>query len=296
MDPIPFRQSGIPELRDSDPKGKSAEREMSFVEHLEELRWHLVRSMLAIGVFAVAAFAAKRLVFDYLIFAPKHPDFLSYRALCSASLQMNLGERLCIVPPEFTIANFSMMGEFMAHIQVSLILGLCCAFPFVLYEFWKFIRPGLYDKEISTTRGLVGWCSLLFAMGISFGYFIIVPFSINFLVPYSISDQVSDYIQLSDYIGFITMIVLAAGIMFELPVIIYFLASLGVISASFLRTYRRHAILIILALSAIITPPDALSQMLIAIPVMFLYEVGIWITVRIENRAAKAEDALQGGK
>lgn len=257
---------------------------MSFLEHLEELRWHILRSFAAIVVGSIAAFSAKTWLFDYLIFAPKHPDFLSYRMLCRAGTALGLGDRVCITPPEFTIANFSMMGEFTAHIQTALIAGFLIAFPYVLWEFWRFVRPGLHEKEIRTTHGVVAYCSLLFATGVSFGYFIIVPFSINFLVPYSISAQVTDYIQLSDYIGFLTMTVVASGILFELPILVYFLASLGIISSAFMKAYRRHAVIVILILSAVITPPDALSQILIALPVMLLYELGVGIARRIERR------------
>ncbi|MBI1192538.1 MAG: twin-arginine translocase subunit TatC [Bacteroidetes bacterium] len=262
---------------------------MSFIEHLEELRWHIMRAVLVILGFTILVFVAKSFVFDTVIFGPKNTEFLSYRALCWLSYQIGLGESMCIVPPDFAIANFSMMGEFMAHMQISLIIGFVISFPYILWEFWRFIRPGLYEKEIRTTQGLVGYCSMLFLLGISFGYFIIVPFSINFLVPYSISDQVADYIQLSDYISFMAMTVLAAGIMFELPMIIYFLAKLGIVSAAFLRSYRRHAIIIILVVSAVITPPDALSQILIFLPVQFLYEIGIVIASRIEKKRLKED-------
>lgn len=262
--------------------------EMSFIDHLEELRWHIIRAGLVVLVFMIAAFLCKRLVFDYLIFAPKHPDFLSYRALCAAAEALSLGARFCLTPPEFEIANLRMLGEFLAHLRVSFVLGLVLAFPYMLYEAWRFIRPGLYQKEIRTTRGIVAWCSLLFAAGVSFGYFIIIPFSINFLVPYSISEAVSDYIQLDDYIGFITMIVLAAGVMFELPVVIYFLAKLGIVGPEFLKAHRRHAVVLILLASAIITPPDVTSQILIGLPVMLLYEVGIVIARRV-SRQREAE-------
>lgn len=265
---------------------KARNKEMSFVDHLEELRWHLIRGGAAVLVFATAAFLSKRLVFDYLIFAPKHPDFLSYQVLCSISNQFKLGSALCLTPPEFTIQNLQMMGEFMAHIRVSIVLGIVAAFPYILWESWRFISPGLYEKEVRTTRGIVAACSFLFLLGISFGYFIIIPFSINFLVPYSISDAVVDYIQLGDYISFITMIVLAAGIMFELPIIMYFLARLGVVTAAFLRSHRRHALVVILFISAVITPPDIMSQVLIGLPVMLLYEIGIRITDRVEKRLA----------
>ena len=267
---------------------------MSFIDHLEELRWHILRSVAAVCVFTGLAFGFKKIVFDSIIFGPKNPDFLSYRVLCSAASQLGLSDRMCIVPPDFVIANFSMMGEFTAHIQMSFIVGFLLGFPYLLWEFWRFVSPGLHDKEIQTTRGIVAYCSLLFALGVSFGYFIIVPFSINFLIPYSISDQVTDYIQLSDYIGFLSMTVLAAGIMFELPIVVYFLSKLGIVSASFLRSYRRHAVVIILVLAAVITTPDALSQILIAMPVLLLYEIGIWIATRIERKRAAEDKARYG--
>ncbi len=291
--PLPFLPVKKTEADRQDRPTKPG-REMSFIDHLEELRWHILRSLIVMTVFTVVAFTAKTFVFDTLIFGPKHPDFLTYRALCSLSWLLNLDDKFCIIPPQFTIANFSMLGEFMAHMQIAMILGFLVSFPYILWEFWRFIRPGLYEKEIRTTQGLVGYCSLLFAVGVSFGYFVMVPFSINFLVPYSISAEVADYIQLSDYISFLAMTVLTAGIMFELPMVIYFLARLGIISAAFLRNYRRHAIIIILLVAGVITPPDVLSQIMIAMPVLVLYEIGIAIAARIEKKRLAEEHARYG--
>jgi sec-independent protein translocase protein TatC len=266
-------------------------KEMSFIEHLDEFRSHLIRSVIALLVCTIVVFLNKKILFDHIIFGPKDADFLSYQFMCWLSAQFQLGEALCLVPPEFTIANFRMLGEFLAHLQVSFVAGLVLAFPFIMWELWKFIAPGLYETEIKATRGVVAACSTLFLIGVGFGYFIIIPFSISFLVPYSISADVSDYIQLGDYIGFVTMICLAAGIMFELPLVIFFLAKLGIVGPAFLRSHRKHAIIVILLASAIITPPDVTSQILIGMPVMLLYEVGIRIAARIEKRQKEQEEA-----
>ncbi len=246
---------------------------MSFFEHLEELRWHILRVVLAIFVFTVVVFLAKDIVFEKIIFGPKHDDFITYRVLCNLSEALNLGESLCLVPGEFEIINLEVIGEFFAHLKVSFLLGLILAFPYLLWEVWRFVKPGLFDKEIKTTRGIVFYCSILFLIGIAFGYFIITPFSLAFLVNYSIGASVADKIQLANYINYVGLLALATGLIFELPIVIYFLAKLGLITPEFMRKYRKHAMVLILALSAIITPPDVTSQILISFPVYFLYEV-----------------------
>jgi sec-independent protein translocase protein TatC len=285
-------QPPLPPTADSgDGHGPEHDGEMSFIEHLEELRWHLFRSVSAIAIAATAAFLAKRVVFDYLIFSPKSENFPTYRFLCWLSESLTLGQRLCLQPQPFEIINLEVTGQFLTHIKVSMVLGLIVAFPVVLWEIWRFIKPGLYDKEARSTRGFVIITSLLFFIGVSFGYFGIIPFSINFLVGYSVSGTVVDTINLGSYIGYLTMIVLACGLIFELPVIVYFLARIGLIGPEFMKTYRKHAFVIILITSAIITPPDVTSQLLIAGPVYLLYELSIRIAARVEKRLKEKDEA-----
>ncbi len=256
-------------------------KEMSFIDHLEELRWHLIRSIVAILVFAILAFVMKGFIFDGLIFGPKKESFFTYNAFCKLSELLQLGDRLCIVPTPFTLQSLSPPDQFLMHIKVALMIGFIIAFPYFLWEMWKFIKPGLYENEIKHTRGLVFWGSLLFFLGVSFGYIILAPFSINFFANYSISPEVTNQFSIASYISVITTVVMAAGIMFELPMIVYLLSKIGIVSPDMMRTYRKHAFVIILVIAAIITPADVWTQVLVTIPVYFLYELSVIISARV---------------
>jgi len=253
---------------------------MSFLEHLEELRWHLIRSFLAIVVIAILAFIFRDIVFDHIILAPKMPEFFTNRHFCSFSKLVNV-PALCINSKPFQIININMAGQFTTHIMVSLIAGIIVAFPYIFFEFWSFLKPALYKNEKRHTSGAVFFSSLLFLLGILFGYYIITPLSVNFLGTYKVSEQVLNQINLVSYISTVASITLASGIIFELPVLVYFLTKIGLLSPEFLKRYRKHSIIVILALSAIITPPDIFSQILVCIPLLLLYEVGIMISRRI---------------
>lgn len=254
--------------------------EMTFLEHLEVLRWHLVRSFLAIFVFAVVAFIFSDFIFNKVILAPKMPEFFTNRLFCQLGQLINT-DVLCINSKPFQIINIKMAGQFSTHIRVSLFGGLIAAFPYVFFEIWRFISPALYEKERSHSRGAVFFTSLLFVMGVMFGYFIIVPLSVHFLGSYNVSEQVLNQINLGSFIGTVTSITLAAGIIFELPVVVFFLTKAGLVTPAFLKKYRRHSLVLILALSAIITPPDVFSQVLVAVPLLILYEISIRISRRI---------------
>lgn len=258
--------------------------EMSFLEHLEALRWHILRSLVAIISVGVVVFLAKDFVFDEIIFAPKRLDFLSYRALCWLSNSLQLGSALCIDAIQFSVVNLDMAGQFVTHIKVSFILGLVVAFPYVFWEFWRFIQPALYEEELQHARGLVWVCSFLFTTGVLFGYYIITPFSVNFLGSYRVSEEVASNINLGSYINVIAMISLAAGIIFELPVAAYLLSKIGLLTPEFMRQYRKHAFIITLVVSAVITPPDVTSQIIISIPILILYEISIRISARVNRK------------
>jgi len=262
------------------------EQEMSFLEHLEELRWTLVRSAIAILVVASVAFVCKEFVFDFLLLAPKNADFWTYRMFCELSKLLDMGESLCVDDLEFALQNISMSGQFTTHIVVSAVAGFIGAFPFVTYQFWSFLRPGLKDEERKATRGVVFYTTILFLMGVLFGYYLITPLSVRFLGTYRVSDLVQNQISLNSYITTVTTVTLAAGVLFLLPVFIYFLTKAGIVSSEFLRKYRKHALVIVLLLSAIITPPDITSQLLVTGPVFLLYEVGIKIAKRVEKKSA----------
>lgn len=257
--------------------------EMSFLEHLEELRWHLIRATLAVFALAIVAFVYHNFIFDNIILAPKDPGFFTNRMLCRLGDLVNIA-KLCINSKPLEIININMAGQFTTHIVVSLLAGLIVAFPYVFWEFWRFMRPALYDKERKYARGAVLYSSLLFLLGILFGYYIIAPLSVNFLGSYSVSEEVINRINLRSYISTVTTVTLAGGLTFELPVVVYFLTKVGLITPDFLRRYRKHAVVIILILAAIITPPDVFSQVLVFIPLIILYEVSIWISARIKKK------------
>jgi len=263
------------------------EKEMSFIEHLEELRWHLVRSTVAIFIVAVVIFIAKKAVFDFLIFGPTKPDFPTYNVLCNISDKIGIGKAFCFESFQFTIINIEVAGQFIAHLKVSLLLGLMVAFPYVFWEFWRFIRPALHQNEARSTTGVVFFTSLLFIIGVLFGYYILTPFSLVFFNNYGVSDLVQNHWKLTNYVGTITMIVMASGIMFELPMIVYFLSKIGLLTPQFMRSYRRHAIIIILIVAAIITPADVGTQVLVTIPVLFLYELSIGVSWRVNKNREK---------
>ncbi len=260
--------------------------EMSFFEHVEILRWHILRSIVAITTFATIAFIYKKFVFDYIIYAPAQPDFFTNHMLAELANKFNLPS-LAINTKPVDLKNIIMAGQFTTTLTVSFVAGIVAAFPYVMWEFWRFIKPALNTKEIKHSRGIIFFVSMLFILGVMFAYYIICPLSINFLANFKISNQVQNEINLGSYISTITSIVLAGGIIFELPIFIYFLSKIGIVSSDMLRKYRRHAIIGSLLLSAIITPPDAYSQLLVSIPLLLLYETGIIIARRIEKKNNK---------
>lgn len=267
----------------SEKEQQQEENQMSFLEHLEVLRWHLMRSVIAVLVFAVAAFIFYDFIFDYLILAPKNPDFFTNRMFARVA-EFTGVEALKINTAPFQVININMAGQFATHISVSLVAGIIASFPYIFYEFWCFIKPALYTNEKKHARGSIFYTSFLFALGVLFGYYLITPLSVHFLGSYSVSDQVMNQINLKSYISSITSIVLASGVIFELPVLIFFLSKIGLVTPDFLKKYRKHSVVLILILSAIITPPDIFSQVLVCLPLMLLYEIGIKISKRIQKK------------
>lgn len=263
---------------------KQSEDSMSFLEHLEILRWHLIRSSIAILVFMVLAFAFKHLLFDIIIFGPKQPDFVTYRFFCEFTQKLGQEGIFCMDKMPFSLINNKMSGQFSTHIWVSLIAGFILAFPYLLYEVWRFVKPGLYQHERRFSGLLLILAAFLFLTGVLFGYYLIVPLSVQFLGGYSVSAEVDNLIDLMSYIMAVSTIALATGLIFELPVVVYFLAQNGLVTPQWMKNYRRHAYVTILLLSAIITPPDIASQILVTIPVVVLYEISIGISRRVERR------------
>ena len=267
-------------------KGKKGEKEMSFLEHLEELRWHIIRSILAIVIFMIIAFIFKGFIFDNIILAPKNPAFFTNRILCEIGERWNT-TALCINTKPLNLINIKMSGQLTTHITVSMVVGLILAFPVILWEFWQFFKPALRDNEAKYAKGAVTAASLLFFTGVLFGFFMLAPLSIHFLSSYEISSDVVNQINVRSYIGTLTSICLATGLVFELPIIAFFLTKIGVVTPTFMRTYRKHAIVVIFIVAAIITPPDVFSQTLVAIPLLILYEVSILISARVMKQKEK---------
>lgn len=268
--------------------GKSKEaNEMSFLDHLEELRWHLIRSTLAVVIIGSVAFLMKDFIFDTVIFGPKKPDFPTYGLFCKLSRMLGFSEAFCGTEPIFRVQSRVMAGQFSAHIWTSIWAGFILGFPYILYEMWKFISPGLYDKERNSSRGFILIASLLFFMGVLFGYYVVAPLSINFLGSYTVSKEVFNDIDLSSYISTVRASVIACGIIFELPIIIFFLTKVGLVTPEILRKYRKIALVIVLVLSAVITPPDVASQIVVAVPVLILYQISIYISKVVLKREAK---------
>ncbi|HKL35388.1 MAG TPA: twin-arginine translocase subunit TatC [Salegentibacter sp.] len=254
------------------------EPEMSFLDHLEDLRWHLIRAVIAIVIAGSIAFLLKGFIFDVLLFGPSRGDFFSYDMLCRISSSLGLDAGFCFDEMPFRIQSRTMGGQFSAHVWTSITAGFIIAFPYVIYQFWQFVSPAMHDNERKHAKGFIFITSLLFFIGVIFGYYVVTPLSINFLGKYQVSEAVFNDFDLSSYIGLVRASVLASGLIFELPIVIYFLTRVGVVTPQFLKKYRKYALVIVLILSAIITPPDIVSQIIVAIPVLILYEVSILIS------------------
>ncbi len=265
-------------------------KEMSFIDHLEEFRWVLFRSLIGIGIATIVVFGFKSFFIDEVLFGPTKPSFVGYKFLCSISQYLPKKDLLCF-DNELSIQNLKLSGQFMAHFQISFIMGAVIAFPWVFWQLWLFVKPALYDQEKKAMSYFTFFAWMFFVLGILFGYFIVLPFSLNFFANYNLNDSLTNLYQLNDYIGYITMTTLSAGLMFEMPMVIFILSKIGLINPTDLKQYRRHAFVIILILSAIITPPDIISQFLIAIPVYLLYEFSIlvsrWV---IQSNKSKSTD------
>jgi sec-independent protein translocase protein TatC len=267
-------------------KGMKGEKEMSFLEHLEELRWHIIRSILAIVIFMIIAFIFKNFLFGTIILGPKSPDFITNRLLCQLGEYFS-APALCINTKPLNLISIKMAGQITTHITAAIVAGLILAFPVILWEFWQFFKPALKASEARYAKGAVVAASGLFFIGVLFGYFLLAPLSIHFLSSYEIDPGVVNQINVRSYIGTLTSICLATGLVFELPIIAFFLTKIGLITPTFMRKYRKHSIVVIFITSAIITPPDVFSQTLVAVPLLILYEVSILISGRVMKQKEK---------
>jgi len=248
---------------------------MSFLDHLEELRWNIIRALASVIVFAIIVFLSKDFVWNKIILAPTDQNFFTYRFFC------NISENLCFGPDKIEFITRDVGEQFMMHMVSSFWLGVVIAFPYILWELWRFIKPGLYEKEQKTIRGVVGICSLLFFTGVGFGYYVVTPFGLTFLSQYELSDKIQNTVTLSSYVNYLTMFILPLGLVFELPVVVYFLAKVGIVTGEMLKSFRRHAIVVVVIIAAVITPPDVASQILVSLPLIGLYEVSILIASKV---------------
>lgn len=268
--------------------GSSSGQEMSFLQHLEELRWHLVRASAAVIICGVFVFLNKEFIFDEVILAPKNPNFITNRFFGWLAVQLNSPD-LAINTKPFQLINIDLAGQFSIHLNLAIIGGIIIAIPYILWEFWRFVRPALYENERKHVTSAVFYSTVLFLTGIGFGYYLIVPLTTHFFGGYQVSSEVLNQINLTSYISSVNTIVLGSGIVFELPIVMYFLSKVGVAGSSFFKTYRRHAFIILLCLAAIITPPDAFSMLLVTGPLALLYELGVFMSRVVEKRRNDAD-------
>ncbi len=258
--------------------------EMSFIDHLEALRWHIMRALMAILIGAIVVFVKMDFFFGEVVMGPANKDFITYRVLCKFSNWVGLGDAMCMDEINLKLISTQMSSQFMMSFTIAFVGGFIIAFPYVFWEFWKFIRPALTEKEIKKTGGMIFWVSVLFFTGVAFGYFLIAPYTVNFFASYTLSPMIANTFTVADYIDNIVSLVVGAGVLFQLPLAVYFLAKIGLVTAQFLRTYRKFAVVVILILAAVITPPDVLSQLIVTVPLWFLYEISISIAARVNKK------------
>lgn len=269
-------------------KGKNIEAEMSFFDHLEVLRWHLVRSSVAIVVFTSLAWTYYDFIFDKIIMGPKNPSFWTYRIMCRLGEKYNLGPDFCIKKIPFNIINTDMAGQFTLQLNSSLLIGIILGVPYLLYEIWRFIKPGLTEIERKSATGFTFYATFLFTVGILFGYYIMSPLSVSFLANYTVSSIIQNQITIDSYLSTVATLTIGSGIIFELPIIIFILSKIGIMTPKFMRASRRYSTVIILIIAAVVTPtPDLISMFTVSFPLFLLYEISIWISASVEKREKK---------
>jgi len=260
---------------------------LSFLGHLEELRWRLWRMAIGILIFVVVVFIFTDEIMEDLILVFKSKDFITYRLFGDLGALLGIGENFYAEDIQFKTISTGMTQQFGTHIFLAIVGGIICSFPYIAYQLWQFVKPGLREKEAKATRGVVFFTSLLFFVGVLFGYFLVTPLTVQFFGNYRIHDSVDNFTNINSYMSTIISTTFASGLFFLLPMVIYVLSKIGIVSAAFLRKTRKHAIVGLLVLSAIITPPDVISQVLVTIPLMGLYEISIRVAARIEKNRLK---------
>lgn len=270
---------------------KDSDAEMSFIDHLEELRWHIIRSVIAVLICAIVVFIFSDFVVDTILFGPTRPDFVSARWLCSLGRSIGIGDTLCFPEVKAKFLENTMTGQFIASFTLAFIGGFIIAFPYIFWEFWRFVKPALSTKELRKTRGVIFWVSLLFFMGVAFGYFILTPFMVNFYFNYKLSAQIEIMPSFSDYLENLIYTTVGIGVLFQMPLLVMVLARIGIVTAKFLRKYRRHAFVLILIAAAIITPStDPFSLTIVTIPLYLLFEASVIVAARVNKSQAEKEN------
>jgi sec-independent protein translocase protein TatC len=269
-------------------RNKNPNADMSFIDHLEDLRWHVIRAVGAVLVGAIIIFIYADFVVDRIVMGPAHSDFVSYNFFCNLGRKLGMGDVLCFQQVPISFISTTLTGQFLASFTVAFVGGFILAFPYVFWEFWKFVRPALSEKEVKKTRGVIFWVSLLFFAGVAFGYFVLAPFMINFYFSYSLSPLIEIKPTFSDYLENLMYLTVGIGILFQMPLLVMLLTRVGFITARFLRKYRRHALVVILIAAAIITPTtDPFSLGIVTIPLYLLFEASIILAARINRRQEK---------
>src|SRR5215204_6088081 len=270
-------------------RGTEEKAEMSFVEHLDVLRGHLFRSALAIAAGAVVFIIYNEFFVREVLMGPTHADFPTYKWLCKAGHTIGLGDAMCMKDIGLKMQSTSVSGQFSMYFTLIFVGGIIVAFPYIFWEFWRFIKPALTKKELSKTRGVIFWVSFLFFLGIGFGYFIIAPYTVNFFANFQLDDNIENRWTITSYIDTLVPLILGTGLAFQLPLVMLFLSKIGIVSPDYLRKGRKYAIVIIAVVAGVITPPDVISQVICTIPLMLLYEISIWLTVKVEKEKALEE-------
>jgi sec-independent protein translocase protein TatC len=256
--------------------------EMSFIDHIEDLRWHIIRALSVLVLASMFVFFNIEWIFDNIILGPAHNDFITYRIMCRAGVLLHL-PGLCMQDMNMQFQNTVMSGQFMMSFSMSFMLGFIFSFPYILYEIWRFIMPALKEKEITAARGIIFWSSLLFFLGVCFAYFLIAPYTINFFSNYQLSPSFKNIITITSYNDTIGDLVLGMGMVFQLPVAVYFLSRASILNPTIMKAKRNYAVVVILVLAAVITPPDWLSLWFVAVPLLILYELSIKISGRVQK-------------
>jgi sec-independent protein translocase protein TatC len=284
-----FINIGLMLFKKNTNSDNSEKAEMTFVEHLDVLRSHLFKSVVATTIGAVVVAVFNNFIVQRILLGPTRADFPTYRLLCQASNYFNLGSRLCMKDIKLEMQSNTVSGQFDVYLNVIVIGGFVLAFPYVFFQFWKFIKPGLTKNELNNTRGVIFWVSTLFFIGVLFGYFVISPYTINFFANFTLDEKIKNIWTINSYFNTVLPLTLGSGLAFQLPLVLYFLAKIGVVSATLLKNFRRYAYLTIIVVAGFITPPDMLSQIICSVPIIILYEVSILLCKRVENEQKKEE-------